>query len=130
MPQPNIWRPDPAPDDRALPLTAPAVQLVVPTLGAALVIHAGNGGQSLAGRVLGVRPLVLAGLISYSLYLWHWPMLVFARTYVGRELSMAETLAVLALSVAVAFASWRCARSAALAPFSLDRNYLRSQVSP
>ena len=85
----------------------PGMAALLPTLGAALVIHAGDGGQSLAGRVLGVRPLVLAGLISYSLYLWHWPLLVFARTYVGRELSMAETLAVLALSVAVAVASWR-----------------------
>ena len=77
----------------------PGMAALLPTLGAALVIHAGDGGQSLAGRVLGVSSLGARGLISYSLYLWHWPLLVFARTDVGRELSMAEALAALALSV-------------------------------
>jgi peptidoglycan/LPS O-acetylase OafA/YrhL len=85
----------------------PGAAALPPCLGAALVIHAGVGGRSLAGRFLSARPLVLTGLISYSLYLWHWPLLVFARSLAGRGLTWAETLAVLALSVAVAAASWR-----------------------
>ncbi len=85
----------------------PGAAALPPCVGAALVIHAGVGGRSLAGRVLSARPIVFTGLISYSLYLWHWPLLVFARSLAGRGLTWAETLAVLALSVAVAAASWR-----------------------
>lgn len=85
----------------------PGEAALIPCLGAALVIHAGSGGESLVGRLLGARPLVFAGLISYSLYLWHWPLIVFSRYYVARELTSAEAAGVLILSVAVAVFSWR-----------------------
>jgi peptidoglycan/LPS O-acetylase OafA/YrhL len=52
----------------------PGVAAIPPCLGAALVIWAEG---SWVGRVLGFRPLVFVGLISYSLYLWHWPVQVF-----------------------------------------------------
>ena len=55
----------------------PGWRALVPTLGAALVIC--SGPQSIAGRSLSVRPLVYVGRISYSFYLWHWPVLVFLR---------------------------------------------------
>lgn len=57
----------------------PGAAAIIPCLGAALIIHAGVNGSSLAGRLLGTPPLVFFGLISYSLYLWHWPLIVFAR---------------------------------------------------
>ena len=57
----------------------PGSNAVLPCLGAALVIHAGHSGTTAVGRLLGTKPVVFVGLISYSLYLWHWPLLVFAR---------------------------------------------------
>jgi peptidoglycan/LPS O-acetylase OafA/YrhL len=58
----------------------PGLAAVPPCLGAALLIAAGETGGSLVGRILSWRPVVFVGLISYSLYLWHWPILVFQRT--------------------------------------------------
>jgi peptidoglycan/LPS O-acetylase OafA/YrhL len=85
----------------------PGLHALVPAVGAALVIWSGSGASTHAGRILGARPLVFTGLISYSLYLWHWPLLVFARHFAIRELTTAERLGVLLVSVALAIASWR-----------------------
>jgi peptidoglycan/LPS O-acetylase OafA/YrhL len=58
----------------------PGVAALAPCLGAALIIAAGETGPSLVGAILSWRPIVFVGLISYSLYLWHWPLLVFQET--------------------------------------------------
>ncbi|HEY2446560.1 MAG TPA: acyltransferase family protein [Rhizomicrobium sp.] len=80
---------------------------LVPTLGAALVIHGANPESTLTGKVLSARPLVWIGLISYSLYLWHWPVFVFA-TYVGfTEPSGIGSVTLISLSVVLAAISWR-----------------------
>jgi peptidoglycan/LPS O-acetylase OafA/YrhL len=84
----------------------PGPQALLPSVGAALLIHAGASGPSWVGRRLSTRPAVFVGLISYSLYLWHWPLLVFAKSYAIRALSAAETAAVVALAVVAAILSW------------------------
>ncbi|MCU0311759.1 MAG: acyltransferase [Acidimicrobiales bacterium] len=43
----------------------------------AVLLGAGQGGRNPLARVLGVRPLVGMGLISYGVYLWHWPITVW-----------------------------------------------------
>lgn len=53
---------------------------LAPTLGAAFMIAAGPGAR-LNLHVLSSRPAVFIGLISYPLYLWHWPLLSFAHIY-------------------------------------------------
>lgn len=61
----------------------PGIAALPSTVGAALVILAGSGGVRGLGHVLALRPMVLIGLISYSLYLWHWPVLAFYRYTYG-----------------------------------------------
>jgi len=76
------------------------------TLGTAAIIVACNNQYTLIGRTLSLRPVVWVGLISYSLYLWHWPVLVFARIQAPSELSPLMLAALLVLSGALAWFSW------------------------
>ncbi|MDL2401952.1 acyltransferase family protein [Rhizobium mayense] len=84
----------------------PGPAALLPCLGAALVIYAGAE-YGLAGRALRAKPLVFVGLISYSLYLWHWPIIVFSREISGRELSQAQGGLIVLASLALAAFSWR-----------------------
>jgi peptidoglycan/LPS O-acetylase OafA/YrhL len=86
--------------------TFPGVNALFPVLGAALVIHSGAPAASPVGRLLSTRPLVFIGLISYSLYLWHWPIIVFARHYFVRPMTALEMTATVAASFAMAVLSW------------------------
>jgi peptidoglycan/LPS O-acetylase OafA/YrhL len=71
----------------------PGFAALAPTLGAAFLIHAGGSDEKpLVNRVLAWRPIVAIGLISYSLYLVHWPVLVLASFGAMRELSTVETV--------------------------------------
>jgi peptidoglycan/LPS O-acetylase OafA/YrhL len=87
------------------PFPGPAALL--PCLGAALLIHAGSSGPSRIGSLLALEPLVATGRISYSLYLWHWPLLAFARYFNVGPLSPGQLGGVLATSAVVASLSWR-----------------------
>ncbi|PRY20719.1 peptidoglycan/LPS O-acetylase OafA/YrhL [Aliiruegeria haliotis] len=86
----------------------PGVAALAPCVGAALVIWAGAVGQTVVGRLLSYRGLVFIGLISYSLYLWHWPVLVTARLIAGQaELPVGTAILCTAVSCAMAWGSWR-----------------------
>ena len=82
----------------------------MPCGGAALIILAGRSGSSLTGLILSCRPLVFVGQISYSLYLWHWPIFVFMRMSelfpLGSHEVLMTILAVLATTI-VATLSWK-----------------------
>jgi peptidoglycan/LPS O-acetylase OafA/YrhL len=73
--------------------------------GAALLIVAGP--QASINRLLSLKPVVAVGLVSYSLYLWHWPFLSFARYYVDRPLTWLETGSLLTVSLAAAALTYR-----------------------
>jgi len=88
----------------------PGLAAAVPCFGAALIIAAGRDGSSFVGTALSLRPVVFIGMISYSLYLWHWPLIVFqgASGILGQGLPPKATkLVVLGISFAVATLSWR-----------------------
>jgi peptidoglycan/LPS O-acetylase OafA/YrhL len=96
----------------------PGVAALLPALGTAAVILAGGRSASV-GAVLTMRPLRFLGLISYSLYLIHWPLLVLpqAGLAVGEELPLVVRLSLAALAVVLAWASQRWVE----APFQKGR---------
>lgn len=85
----------------------PGAAALLPCLGTVAIIWAGSGGHHAVGDALGARPVVQVGLISYSLYLWHWPALSLGRYYANRDLTGFEAATLVALSVVAALASWR-----------------------
>jgi peptidoglycan/LPS O-acetylase OafA/YrhL len=85
----------------------PGVNALFPVLGAALVIHSGTGTRSPVTRLLSAPPVVFVGLISYSLYLWHWVLLVFIRYFLVRPLTGLEAGQTLIAAFIVAILSWR-----------------------
>ncbi len=85
----------------------PGLTAVPPCLGAALLIYVGAHVQSLVTRMLGLPMLVGVGLISYSLYLIHWPIISFF-TYANlRPPTAGESAVIVTASLALAWASWR-----------------------
>lgn len=83
---------------------------ILACLGTALVIAAGRNGSNIVARALSFRPVVFIGLISYSLYLWHWPIIVFHRMGFlqidGLPLIL-EKLGIIIFSVVIASLSWK-----------------------
>jgi peptidoglycan/LPS O-acetylase OafA/YrhL len=84
----------------------PSAYALLPVIGTALVLLFGAS-PTLAARLLSLRPLVGVGLISYSVYLWHQPLLVFARIRSLDDLSSNFKIAICLLSFVIASASWR-----------------------
>jgi peptidoglycan/LPS O-acetylase OafA/YrhL len=85
----------------------PGLAALAPCLGAAAVIHSGEAHTTLVSRALGALPFRFTGLISYSLYLWHWPLIVFYRLFVVSDPSRIERLALLAICIIAATISWK-----------------------
>ena len=85
----------------------PGWAALLPCVATALIIAAGEGGPSLGGRILSFRPLVWIGLMSYSLYLWHWPILVFGHLLANHPLRAAERVGLVGLTFLVSWLSWR-----------------------
>lgn len=87
----------------------PGMGALPAVLGACLVIGALHGGGT--NRVLSSRPLVALGLISYSLYLWHWPLLAFYRATTIGEGDTQTRLMLCAVAVVLAIGTYRYAET-------------------
>jgi peptidoglycan/LPS O-acetylase OafA/YrhL len=86
----------------------PGWSALLPVLGTALVISAGDGGgNAVARHLLARRAMVFVGLISYSLYLWHWPLLSLARVTQRGHLSVPVALAIVLVATVLSALTWR-----------------------
>ncbi|MDB5550616.1 MAG: hypothetical protein JWL86_600 [Rhizobium sp.] len=85
----------------------PGFYALAPCLAVLTLIAVGSQGGSAVTTGLSARPLVWIGQISYSLYLVHWPILVFYRMARGAPISTVEAWGLVAVSVAAAYVSWR-----------------------
>jgi len=87
----------------------PGIAALPPVLGASLLIWIGSqGADSRVKKILSAHPFVWVGLISYSLYLWHWPVFSFLRIELGTvHIPMPLALGGVVLSFALAWLSYR-----------------------
>jgi peptidoglycan/LPS O-acetylase OafA/YrhL len=86
----------------------PGSAALIPVLGTALVIGAGCAAPDRGvGRVLSWRPMQAIGDVSYSWYLWHWPVLIFAPLVVGHPLSLPGRLTAVVVSAVLAVLTLR-----------------------
>ncbi len=82
----------------------PGSAALLPTVGTAAVIAAGiTHSHTLVGRLLGLRPLVWIGGLSYSIYLWHWPLIILSGHVV--DLTRGHKVAIAVASVGLAWLS-------------------------
>lgn len=84
----------------------PSVWGLIPVGGTVLLIAFATEATVL-GRILALRPLVQIGLISYSAYLWHWPVFVFARLRFGDALRPEQLAGLIAATLLLSYLSWR-----------------------
>jgi peptidoglycan/LPS O-acetylase OafA/YrhL len=102
--------------------TFPGVTALAPVLGAAALIHCAPGNR--VGALLASKPMIGIGLISYSLYLWHWPVIVFAVYALDRRLAGWLSVAAVLGSFLLAILSWRFVEQPFRNPRALGRNTL------
>jgi peptidoglycan/LPS O-acetylase OafA/YrhL len=85
----------------------PGMSAAAPCLGTALLICAGSSGKTIVGKVLSFSPFVGVGLISYSVYLWHWPIIVFTKYFLVSDLTPKAVTASVAASLLAGFLSYK-----------------------
>ena len=107
--------------DRQTPI--PSLYTLIPTVGAALVIFSAVP-TTVVYRLLSVKLVVGIGLISYSAYLWHQPILALARYRVLGELSTSVVLSICFISFLLAWVTWKYVE----APFRNQQNFTSKSI--
>lgn len=87
-------------------LQYPSIFTLLPVIGTVMLIL-NNKQTSVINKILAAKPLVFLGLISYSLYLWHQPVLAFNRLIFGINLSNLIIFANFIIVVIISYLSWR-----------------------
>jgi len=85
----------------------PGFAALAPVLGCALVLYSTENERTRVAALLSWKPIVFIGLISYSLYLWHWPIFAFTTYELLRPLTFLEALFCVLVAVSAAVISWR-----------------------
>lgn len=85
----------------------PGIAAAIPCLGAGMVLLAGTHLRTLTGRLLSTLPFQFFGNLSYSLYLWHWPLLAFPRAVLGVDLAPEVAGIAVIAAILISAASYR-----------------------
>ena len=91
----------------------PGVAALLPCFGAALIIWSNDSNAicdvppTYLGRLLAARLVVFVGTISYSVYLWHWPLFAFSRYWELNPLSLGYRSAMVIISFMLGALSWK-----------------------
>ncbi len=88
-------------------LTFPGAAALPPCLGAALIIWSGRDHATFVARLLSCKACVFVGLISYSFYLWHWPILSFGKYVLQGNFDKEEKIICVVISFILAWLSWK-----------------------
>ncbi|WP_371345463.1 acyltransferase family protein [Ancylobacter sp. IITR112] len=102
----------------------PGLRALTPCIGAALVIWGGEGAQTLATRLVGSRPMVFVGKISYSLYLVHWPIVALGKEWLGPVAPLPFLIGGVTLALLLGYLSWRFVEQ----PVRLNRRLFSRKV--
>lgn len=85
----------------------PGFSALLPTLGTVLVIFAGQQEGLITFRLLANPVTRFFSNISYSLYLWHWPLIVFYKLQLVPQPASEDRYLLIALSIVLGYLSWR-----------------------
>ncbi|PHR81064.1 acyltransferase family protein [Henriciella sp.] len=103
----------------------PGYIALLPTMGTTVLLLAGIvPGRFTAHGLLSLRPVQYIGDISYSLYLWHWPIVIFALAFVGRSFTLLEGLGIILIALALSAFSKRYVEDTLRHRASVWRAYL------
>ena len=103
----------------------PGLAALPPTLGACLLIYLGKNPTLFSTRLLSQRHVVFIGLISYSLYLWHWPVFAFIRYFKASvDLHIVTSFFGVIVSVGAAYLSWKFIEN----PFRNKKRFSRKSI--
>ncbi|MDQ3484776.1 MAG: acyltransferase [Actinomycetota bacterium] len=106
----------------------PGHAALLPVVGTAVLIWSGGGrvvGHTWVSRLLALAPLRTIGDWSYSLYLWHWPLIVIPEVRLDRVLTTGETLVAIAATFVLSFLTFRFVET----PFRTGKGWRRPRRS-
>lgn len=101
----------------------PGLTALPSTVGTALIIISANS-KTLVGKLLSLKPFVFIGLLSYSAYLWHQPILAYARILSYEEIKAPTTLSLIALTFVLSYLTWKYIET----PFRNKKRFTRTQI--
>tara|TARA_R110002126_G_scaffold110918_1_gene248372 strand:- start:86088 stop:88127 length:2040 start_codon:yes stop_codon:yes gene_type:complete len=84
----------------------PSSYIILPCVGALLLIYAGKTKGAIINEILSFKIMSFLGLISYSLYLWHWPIVAYIN-YLGITVDASTGVMILVASISVSYLSYR-----------------------
>lgn len=81
---------------------------LIPVVGSCLLIVGSMGGRTIVGDLLSTRPMRYVGLISYSLYLWHWVVAALSRSAMHGEFTLLQQFSLIGLTFALSVFTYHC----------------------